>query len=267
MRTKLPKLIGAVVITTVACSLSLRAEPEIKGSPTELAAYLRSVPGSIELTGEGEVKVPSDLAVLSLRINTESKNLSDALKENQQARAKLMKYLEDQKIRPESIKPAPFSAIPKTSVFSDKVKSYKLSAIVKVTTTNEAEFNAVARAVDQIVEVEFEQSEFEHSMKDTLSDRALREACDEVERQKRIYEEKLGVKLSPRNIRDHKAGAEPLPRPDYGDNSVYAASSAYASTPLMKSSGRALETSVTGSTFGELVFKARVTVQYAVEQK
>jgi uncharacterized protein YggE len=267
MNTKLPQLILAIILTTAASSLPLQAEPEIKGSPTELAAYLRSVPGNVELAGEGEVKVSSDQAVLSLRINTESKNLSDALKENQQARANLMKYLEDQKIRPESIKPAPFSAIPKTSMFSDKVKSYKLSAIVKVTTTNETEFNAVARAVDEIAEVEFEQSEFEHSKKDNLSDQALREACEDVERQKRIYEAKLGVKLVPRNIRDHKAGAEPLPGQDYGDGSVHATSSAYASTPSPKSYGRAPEMSVTGSTFGELVFKARVTVQYAVEQK
>ena len=266
MKTKLSKLIFTIAVVATSSFPSM-AEPEIKGSPTELATYLGSVPGSVQLVGEGEVKVPSDQAVLSLRINTESKNLSDALKENQQARAKLMKYLEDQKIRPDCIKPAPFSAIPKTSMFSDKVKSYKLSAIVKVTTTNETEFNTVARAVDQIVEVEFEQSEFEHSQKESLSGRALREACDELERQKRIYEEKLGVKLTPRNIQDHKIGAVPLPGQGYGDGSVYAVSSGIGATPLPKSYGHASEMSVASSTFGELVFKARVTVQYAVERK
>lgn len=266
MKTIFPNLLVAVATVVGMSSLPLPAEPEIKGSPTELATYLGSVPGSIQLVGEGEVKVPSDRAVLSLRIDTEKKSLAEALKESQQVRVKLIKYLEEQKIRPESVKPAPFSAVPKVSVFSDKVKSYKLSTLVKVTTTNEAEFSAVAQAVDQISDVVFVQSEFEHSAKDSLSDQALREACDEVERQKRIYEEKLGVKLLPRNIQDGNPAAGPIPGREYGDNTVYAvpgSSLGYAS----KAPSHTSEAAVTGSTFGELVFKARVTVQYAVERK
>jgi uncharacterized protein YggE len=257
----------AIVLVAGTSLLNLSAEPEIKGSPAELAAYLSSLPGSIQLVGEGEVKVPSDRAVLSLRIDAESKSLAETLKENQQVRARLMKYLGEQKIRPENIKPAPFTAIPRTAIFSDKVKSYKLSALIKVTTTNENEFSAVAGAVDQISDVAFVQSEFEHSDEDGLRDRAIREACDEVERQKRIYEEKLGVKLVPRNIQDHRAAAEPVPGRNYGAGSAYAVPGAYALESMTKTSGYAAEATVAGSTFGELVFKARVTVQYAVERK
>lgn len=37
----------------------LRAEPELKGSPAELTAYLTGIPQLVSVTGESELKVPA----------------------------------------------------------------------------------------------------------------------------------------------------------------------------------------------------------------
>jgi len=60
----------------------LNAEPELKGSPTELALYLAGLPKTVAVTGESEVKVQADRAVVSLKVTTENRSLQDALRLN-----------------------------------------------------------------------------------------------------------------------------------------------------------------------------------------
>lgn len=267
MKTKFPSPIITITILSTVTLVSAWAEPEIKGSPSELAAYLGSLPGSVRLIGEGEIKTPSDRAILSLRIDTEGKTLTAALEENQQIRSRLIKYLGDKKIPKESIKPAPFSAVPKTSIFSDKVKSYKISTLVKVTTHNEESFGVIARAVDQIKDVSFVQAEFEHSDEDNIRSRAIHEACEKVERQKRIYEAQLGVKLTPRNILDQSAGAAPVQERQYDSDGSYTSGRAKVYDSFSVSGGSDSEVVVASTAFGELVFKSRISVEYSVERK
>jgi len=59
---------GAVLIP------KLWAEPELKGSASELADHLAST-----VTGESEVRVTSDRAVIGLKATTENESLQDAL--------------------------------------------------------------------------------------------------------------------------------------------------------------------------------------------
>jgi uncharacterized protein YggE len=243
-----------------------QAEPEIKGTPAELAAYLSALPGSVQLVGEGEVKTSADRAIVSLRIDVENKSLAEALRENQKVRAKLTAFLKEQGLDAARVQVAPFSSTQRQAVFSDKVKSHKVSMLVKVTTHDEQEFQAVTRSVDQFTEVAYVGAEFEHSKKESLKTQALAKACDEAERQKRVYEERLGVKLVARSIADQKIVAAPLPR-----RGVYAAGSSYGkpalSTPLPSSTGApGGEADMEGTPFGELAFSSRVVVEYSVER-
>jgi Protein of unknown function (DUF541) len=73
----------------------LNAEPELKGSPTELAPYLASLPKTVAVMGESEVKVQADRAVVSLKVTTENRSLQDALRFNQEIRNKIMNSLTD----------------------------------------------------------------------------------------------------------------------------------------------------------------------------
>lgn len=242
------------------------AEPEIKGTPAELAAYLSSLPGSVQIVGEGEIKTPADRAIVSLRIESENKSLAEAIKANQSVRAKLATFLKEQGMGADRIQPAPFSSTQKQAVFSDKVKSHKVNTLLKVTTHNEQEFQSATRAVDQFTDVAYVRAEFEHSDKDALKSRASAKACEDAERQKRIYEEKLGVKLVPRNIQDQKQFAAPVLRPSYRAFNDSAGTYKAGGVPRAPSVEQA-EASEEETPFGELIFTARVLVEYAVERK
>ena len=149
------------------------------------------------------------------------------------------------------------------------MKSHKISTLLKVTTHNEQEFQSVARCVDQFSEVSHVRAEFEHSDKDTLKGRATAKACEDCERQKRIYEEKLGVKLSPKNIQDGKQPVVMTVRPMYssGDGSLTSGlRKNYASLPSAVGPAQS-EVSEEETPFGELSFNARVLVEYSVERK
>jgi uncharacterized protein YggE len=263
----LPLLAVGLLLNLFLAAPSAIAEPELKGTPTELAAYLSSVPGTLTLAGDGEIKASADRAVVQLRVDTENKSLAEALRENQAVRAKLAAFLKEQGLPATRVQTAPFSATPRSAIFSDKVKSHKVSTLVKVTTHEEQEFHAATRAVDQFIEVACVGAEFEHSNKEALRSQAIAKACDEVDRQKRLYEEKFGVKLVPRNIQDQKTAPAPAPR-----RRLYEAGESYGSvslkTPLPGSrGGDSAGGEVEETPFGELIFTSRVTVEYAVERK
>jgi len=265
MRTVIYRALTIASLAGMTLSTPLLAEPEIRGQPSELAAYLATLPGTVQITGEAEIKTPANRAIVSLRIDTENKSFAAALKENQAIQAKLMQFLAEKKIAADRVRPAPFSATPKHAVFSDKVKGYKVGTLVKVTITDQREFNFIAQAADQFTEVVFVSSEFEHSDEDQLRAQAIGKACEEAERQKTIYEQKLGIKLAPRNIRDQTSPPEPLPSRGYGSDSGYAASSLSRELASPAKAGGAGEVGTVGRTaFGELVFSARVAVEYTV---
>lgn len=256
------------VIAVAAVSATAFAEPEIKGPPSELAAYLSTLPGTVQIVGEGEIKIPADRAIVSLRIDSENKSLAEAIKLSHGVRARLTAFLKEQGIGADRLQPAPFSSTQKQAIFSDKVKSHKVSTLVKVATHNEQEFQAVTKSVDQFTEVTYVRAEFEHSDKDALKTKASGKACEDAERQKRTYEEKLDVKLVPKSIRDIQQMPLPQLRGQYGAWVTGEAESSYSARALTKLPMMPQVEAVEEETpFGELVFNARVAVEYSVERK
>jgi uncharacterized protein YggE len=86
-----------ILLSIVAMSLTVtaRAEPELKGTPSELSRYLKDVPMReapriVSITGEAEVRVPAEQAVVTLKVTTENKSLHEALRLNQEARGKVI---------------------------------------------------------------------------------------------------------------------------------------------------------------------------------
>ena len=261
------KFIALTFLSLVA--VGGHAEPELKGSPAELSAYLVSVPKTVSIAGESELKVPADRALISLNIVTENKSLQDASRANQELRARILHTLEERGLPPERIKASKFSSTPKYGVFKEKAKSYRIESIIQITAHDEKEFQAVASIVDSLAEVRYESVAFEHSDKDGLKIKALTQAIEKANARKKLYEEKLGVKLMPKSF--YEGGLVPIPQPLRGDyvagKSVYPAS--VTSLP-----GRAAAPGFDGvaveemsASFNELVFTARVTVEYTVEGK
>jgi len=260
------KLPTFFLTTLVFTAITLRAEPEIKGTAAELTAHLSAVPRTVLLSGESEVKVPSDRALISLAVITEHRSLQEASRANQELRSRMIKALDGQGIPATRIQASRFSSTPKYGVFGEKAKSYRVENVVKITAQDEKEFQAVAHLVDNHAEVRYESIEFEHSDKEGLKQRALHQAIDKATEKQRLYEAKLGVKLTVKGFEEGRSqSAGPARRGLYAESSYNKGGSITAlraGSPIPEAVTEELPTS-----FAELVFKAQVAVEYSVTAK
>jgi len=255
-----------VIVSLCVVVMQLRAEPEVKGTPAELSAYLSGVPKLASLTGESEVKIPADRALISLKVVTENKSLQEALHANQEIRAKMLRTLGENGVSADRVKPSRFSSTPKYGLFGEKAKSYRVENVVKITAEDEKEFRAAANLVDGISEVRYDSIEVEHSNKDELKAKALAQALDKATEKKRIYEEKLGVKLVPKGFTEGVIVVPPL---EAGRPYVAKSSSRPSAglTPLPAMAPEDIGVTEAPTSFGELIYRGQVTVDYAVEGK
>ena len=258
----------ANVITLLIVPLAL-AEVELKGSPTELAAYLTGLPRTVSVTGEGEIKAQADRAVITLRVSTEKKSLAEALRANEEVRSRLADFLKEHRVGLDQIRTSRFSSTPKYSAFSEKAKSHRVDNVIKVTARDEREFQTIAGATDKFAEVGYVEAEFEHSDKESLKAKAITQACDNANRRKKVFEEKLGLKLTPRRLSEGTFSPG-LPAARIGVQGGSAPSpggGSFGGVPA-RHEPLALDTRAEQiSAFGELVFKVLVTVEFAVENK
>lgn len=257
-------LICLLLLTSAA---SLRAEPELKGLPGELTEYLKGVPKTVNIAGESEVKVEADKAIVSLRVRTEHKSFQEALRSNQGTRAKIIAFLKERGVTEDKIQAAKFSTAPQHAIFSDKVKNYIVDNILKITVHNEKEFQAIANAADNWSEAFYEGATFEHSDKQPVKLKALREACENATQRKKVFEDALGVKLVPKKFSE-SAVAEPFFQNRARYSGIYEGSPAKGLTAISGQGGIPPESmGEMMSSFGELIFKAQVSVEYSLEMQ
>ena len=230
------------------------AEPELKGTVTELRQHLAVADRMVTVSGEGEVKSPADRAIVTLRLISVSKSLQEALKANQTLRSKLVNTLKERGIPADRIDAGKFSSTPRHGVFSDKVKSYRVENHVKVAVLEEKELQETVRMLDELEGLEYGGMEFEHSKKQELKRTALAEALESAAARKKIYEERLALILTPVKFSESVAAA---PRP--GIERAVDLMPSYGSI-----SGRSPVEAESVTGFGEMVFSAQVTVQYTV---
>lgn len=242
--------------------IHLLAEPEIKGTAPELAQFINGLPKTVSVTGEAEVRVPANRAVLSLKVVTENRSLQEALRANAELRGKLAEYLKKQGITADRIQASKFSSTPKFGMFGEKAKSYRVENEMRISIQDEKEFQGATGAVDAWAEVQYDGVEFEYADKEAQKQNAIARACDNAGEQKKIYEDKFGLKLTPVIFEGGAAAQEnTVPADSYTGRNRRAV----GVTTLSGSSATAAEESV--SSFGELVYTARVTVGYTVQPK
>jgi uncharacterized protein YggE len=246
------------------------AEPELKGSPAELATYLAGLPKTVLVSGEAEMKVQADRAMLILRVTTEHKSLEETLRANQEVRAKIISSLKERGLPPDRVQASKFSSTPRESIFKEK-KSYRVENILKVKVLDEKEFQAVGHVVDTMAEVHYLTVELEHSDKETFRSKALTQALDNASERKRVFEERLGIKLVPKSFSQTMAQpreTRPYITGSYSTDLVGAqGGSAPSRLTRLPAGDGANVIEESGSLFGEMVFTARVTVEYSVESK
>lgn len=254
------------------------AQPELKGTPAELAMLLTNAPRVAQVTGEAELKVQADRAVLTVKISTSARELGAALRANEQVRSQFIRALSAQGIAADQVKASKFSSTEKYSLFSEKVKSHRVNNLLKVTARSEKEFQVVARAIDNLPEAQYLGAEFERSDKDEMKAKAIAAACENATQRKKVFEESLGLKLTVRRFLDPSAAVAPAvvpPGPQltagtraYGFDWYLGNTLAGVADYSDSAQTRALaQREGDESGFGELTFRSHVTVEYVVEAK
>ncbi|HOB33858.1 MAG TPA: SIMPL domain-containing protein, partial [Verrucomicrobiota bacterium] len=232
-------------------------------SAADLAKLIKDIPKTAVITGETEVRVPANRAVVNLKVTTENRSLQEALKLNLEFRNRLGEHLRKRGIPPERIQSSKFSSTPRHGIFGDNPRSHKVENTLRVTIEDEREFQGAAMAVDSWPEVQFAGMEFDYGDRDTLKARAVAAACDNANARIRTYEEKFGVKLVPVEFTEQAA--------QVGDPVPYAYDrKAYSSLPQPRQAAETAfieaESGIADAvlSLGELVCRARVTVTCTV---
>jgi len=250
------KLFATMLVTGCLASVVF-AEPEIKGTPTELTQYLDGIPKTVFVNGEAEVKVQADRAYVSLKVSSEARSLEDALAKNAALRQLVIDALKKNGIPEENIAGSKFASKPEYGMFSDKAKSYKIDNTIKVTIADESQLRVVASSIDEHSDVQYDGITFENSKEAETKREALAKALESTTAKKKLYEEKLGIKLTPITFSEGQVyTAAP---PPYRAKSLYGAS-AEADSAMLAMAPASVGAGT--SHFGEIVYRAVVTVQY-----
>jgi len=254
-----------VLIVTVS-ALRTIAGPELSGTPEELTAHLRSMPGQVTLTAEAEVKVEADRGDIILKARNSDRSLKDALAQNQQMRSDIMATLEKGGLPADRIHMSRFSTTPTQRFFTSKVKAYEVESSVTIEATSEKEVQAIAAIVDEHDGVTLLSLTFRNTKKEENTAQALHQALAKINRLKETYEKELGVTLVARAL-----GSQPVPsgmdltrRRAYGQKEVSGLTSVLTN-PESTMVLHALEQREPDvSQFDQVVYSATVSVTFDV---
>lgn len=138
----------AILVSVLVVPFGL-AEPELKGAPEELAAYLADVPQLVTLTGQAELQVKADRVIFTMSISSEDQSLEKALKANGILRAKITKALQTKGLAADKISSLKLPAIPLyRPAAGDQGRRFKVADIIRVSVETENEYAAVASFLD-----------------------------------------------------------------------------------------------------------------------
>jgi len=247
----------AMMIAVMVCFTSAYAEPELKGSPDELTAYLSGIPDTVSITGTSELKVQADNAIVILIIKTESKSLVEALKTNQNICAQIRKELKKLGIDPLKIRSTKFASTPHEGYFSDKIKSYEVEKALKIVVEGEEEVQQVASLVDQYREIYYGGIQFENSKESEFKRKALSQACEAAVRKKTLFEEKLGITLVTKKFHGGSVTKQ-LPDMNRMPLNTLSKMANISMTDVGEPNGAI-------SRFDEIIYRASVTVDYQLK--
>lgn len=223
------------------------AEPELKGSPSELENYLQNIPTSIDVIGQSEIIENADNAIVTLIVKTENKMLSGAIKANQNIRKRIATFLNTKGFSSKNITSSKFSSTPEYGYFGDKPDNYKVNNAVLITINSEEELLFISEVVDKYKEVYLVGTIFEHTEHEKYKKQALEKAINNALEKKALYEKTLGVKLNAVNISESTSGV--LQETEQKKNRKVLSS--YSGTSK--------------TNFGSIIYRSTVTIKYRVK--
>jgi len=255
-----------IVMLGIATAMYAVAGPELTGTPDELTAHLRSIPGQVTLSADAEAKVEADRAEVILKLQDSDRSFKTALARNQQRRSDIVTTLEKSGIPTGHIHMSRFSTTPTQGYFTSKVKAYEVESSVTIEAVSEKEIQSIAALVDDMERVTLLSLTFSNSQKDKHTAQVLQEALAKVNSLKEVYEKELGITLAARAV-----GPQPAPdgmdfarcRP-YGGKEVSGIASAYSAPDTSVVLHALMQREPDLSQFDQIVYQAKVTVTFDV---
>lgn len=234
------------LILLLFSTLSL-AEPELKGSPSELTSYLQNIPSTIEVIGQSEIDANADNAIVTLVVKTKDKMLSEAIKANQSIRSKITSFLTSKGFKATNITSSKFSSTPEYGFFGNKPDNYKVNNAILLTINSEKELLLISQVVDEFQEVFLVGTTFEHSEHEKYKKLVLEKAIKTALSKKTLYEKTLGAKLYVKDISENTIGILQQTENMRDRKAI----SSYSGTSK--------------ANFGSLTYQSTVTIKYSVK--
>jgi len=176
------------------------AEPELKGTPVELTAYLSGIPSTINAIASSTMNANADKAVVTLVVKTENELLSIALKANQQIKERVATYLESKGFNNTKIMSSKLSSTSEYGFFSDQPTNYKVNNAVLLNISSEQELLDIS-------EVFLVGTRFEHTESEKFKSMPLESAIKNALTKKDIYQKTLGAQLILSEITESTEGS------------------------------------------------------------
>lgn len=194
--SRFPLYLSLLVLGSVSGFTStVQAQAQLSGTPEELREFLHPRPNTVNISGEGELTAYKDVAKISLLVTTEERTLNLSMSNNQALRNSLIETFIAAGIADTEIKNSKFSSSPQFGLFGRNPNRFEVTARLEVTVTSEEHLQLLARAADENEEVNFENTEFEHSLKDEFEKQVRELAMQDVMEQKAYNEASLGLEL------------------------------------------------------------------------
>ncbi|HFB64939.1 MAG TPA: DUF541 domain-containing protein [Aeromonadales bacterium] len=244
--------------------LFANAEPEIKGTPSELQLFLHPQGSIVTLKGEGKATAFSDKAIINLIITTKAKKLADALNLNTTLKNKVIQTFIDVGIKPTDINTSKFSTSPQFGWFGKQPKSYEIVNRLAVGIYTSDQMQAVATVTDQHPEIQLSGTEYEHTKKTEFEEKVKQKALDDVMKQKEYYEKVLHIKLIPVRFGDTQLDLFATdPSQDFSKR-IIVTGSRISGKSSRRRNDEATYRKPPPQTFDEVIYRARIFVEFSV---
>lgn len=244
-----------IIIMAIAAffPFMVSAQPNIEGTPSELESYLNGLPKIVTLSARASKEAPINKALVKIRVVSESPSLAKAFEANLNIRLGIRAQLKDAGIDSKDINESKFSSAPEYGMFSEKPKSYKIENVLSIVVASEPQLIKVASVVDAGEDVYFISSKPKAGQSGTVDKDLIAKALAKVKDKAALYENELGVKLTPIIFSESSYGA---PRPMAVNKRRQSKLSSYAS-----------EEDSMAVSFGESKHNISVTVTYEIRSK
>jgi uncharacterized protein len=258
------KILLPLLVSVVTPLVPLLAEVELKGTPAELASHIASLPKSVTLEGEAKLTLSADRSVIRLTVATEGRTMDEASQRNQQLRDDLARALARAGVASSNIVAARFSSAPDYGKFSGKLRNVRHETSVKVTVEDEKQFQALGAFLEQRQEFRVRSIEPKDSQEEQNRLKAISLACDNAQKKRQLYEERLGLVLTPVAVHERSLTAD-AGKPVVGRYEESSSLSKYTVEPAARALSYAEFTFPAG--FGELTYEAKVQIEFQAKRK